>query len=155
MREHIDRLNIGDTIAELRQLFEVAFERFDFAGDIDDPFRLHLRSRTQKRRRCTGTRGIHQQHIAAAAILRRLLHEFSRIAVPESDIVKMIALCIVGGIAAGLMHVKAYVMGYSTIMALPIFMDTAVSMAIAVVVGIAVAAAVTYIVGFDQDEAHV
>ena len=62
---------------------------------------------------------------------------------------------LVGGIVAGLMHVKAYVMGYSTIMALPIFMDTAVSMAIAVVVGIAVAAAVTYIVGFDQDEAHV
>lgn len=60
-----------------------------------------------------------------------------------------------GGIAAGLMHVKAYVMGYSTIMALPIFMDTAVSMAIAVVIGILTAAAVTYIIGFDQDEAHV
>ncbi|MBR4163343.1 MAG: PTS transporter subunit EIIC [Solobacterium sp.] len=62
---------------------------------------------------------------------------------------------LVGGIVAGLMHVKAYVMGYSTIMALPIFMDTAISMAIAVVVGIAVAAVVTYIIGFDQDEAHI
>ena len=62
---------------------------------------------------------------------------------------------LVGGIAAGLMHVKAYVMGYSTIMALPIFMDTAISMAIAVVIGILTAAAVTYIIGFDQDEAHV
>lgn len=62
---------------------------------------------------------------------------------------------LVGGIAAGLMHVKAYVMGYSTIMALPIFMDTAISMAIAVVIGILTAAAVTYIIGFDQNEAHV
>ena len=62
---------------------------------------------------------------------------------------------LVGGIAAGLMHVKAYVMGYFTIMALPIFMDTAISMAIAVVIGILTAAAVTYIIGFDQDEAHV
>lgn len=61
---------------------------------------------------------------------------------------------LVGGIVAGLLHVKAYVMGYSTIMALPIFMDTMISMAIAVVVGIATAAAVTYVIGFDQNEAH-
>ncbi|MBP5279608.1 MAG: PTS transporter subunit EIIC, partial [Erysipelotrichaceae bacterium] len=61
---------------------------------------------------------------------------------------------LVGGIVAGLLHVKAYVMGYSTIMALPIFMDTMISMAVAVVVGIVTACIVTYIIGFDQDEAH-
>lgn len=60
-----------------------------------------------------------------------------------------------GGIVAGLLHVKAYVMGYSTIMALPIFMETAISMLIAIIVGIAVSAAVTFVLGFDQDEAHV
>lgn len=60
-----------------------------------------------------------------------------------------------GGLVAGFFHVKAYVMGYSTIMALPIFMDTIVGMAIGVVVAIIVAAIVTYIIGFDQTEAHV
>ncbi|MBR3346580.1 MAG: PTS beta-glucoside transporter subunit IIABC, partial [Solobacterium sp.] len=60
-----------------------------------------------------------------------------------------------GGIVAGLLHVKAYVMGYSTIMALPIFMETAVSMLTAIIVGIVVSAAVTFVLGFDQDEAHV
>jgi PTS system beta-glucosides-specific IIC component len=60
-----------------------------------------------------------------------------------------------GGIVAGLLGAKAYVMGYSTIMALPIFMDTIFAMAVGIVVCIAVSAAVTYILGFDQNEAHV
>lgn len=58
-----------------------------------------------------------------------------------------------GGIVAGLLHVKAYVMGYSTLLALPIFMDTAISMAIAIITAIVVSAINAYIIGFDQSKA--
>ena len=51
----------------------------------------------------------------------------------------------IGGVVAGLFHVCAYSYGYSTILALPIFVETAVYMAIAIVVDILVAAAVTFI----------
>lgn len=60
-----------------------------------------------------------------------------------------------GGIVAGLLGAKAYVMGYSTIMALPIFVETIPAMVAGIVTAIVVAAAVTYVLGFDQDEAHV
>ena len=56
----------------------------------------------------------------------------------------------VGGVVAGLFHVCAYSYGYSTILALPIFVETAVYMAIAIVVDILVAAAVTFILGFED-----
>lgn len=56
----------------------------------------------------------------------------------------------VGGIVAGLFKVCAYSYGYSTILALPIFVETAVYMAIAIVVDIIVAAAVTFILGFED-----
>ena len=56
----------------------------------------------------------------------------------------------VGGVAAGLFHVCAYSYGYSTILALPIFVETAVYMAIAIVIDIIVAAAVTYVLGFED-----
>ncbi len=55
-----------------------------------------------------------------------------------------------GGIVAGLLGARAYVMGYSTIMALPIFQDTIIKMAIAIVTAIVVAAAVTFILGIDE-----
>ena len=60
-----------------------------------------------------------------------------------------------GGIVAGLLGAKAYVMGYSTIMALPIFVETIPAMVAGIVTAIVVAAAVTYVLGFDQNEAHV
>ena len=41
-------------------------------------------------------------------------------------------------------------MGYSTVLALPIFQDTILAMAAAIVVAIAVAAAVTYVLGFEE-----
>ena len=50
-----------------------------------------------------------------------------------------------GGILAGFLGVKAYTMGYSTILALPIFEDTILAMLAAVVVAIVVSAAVTFI----------
>ena len=55
-----------------------------------------------------------------------------------------------GGIAAGLFKVCAYSYGYSTILALPIFVETAVYMLIAIIIDIAVAALVTYMLGFED-----
>lgn len=57
----------------------------------------------------------------------------------------------VGGIVAGLMGARAYVMGYSTVLALPIFQDTMLAMAVGIVVAILVAAAVTFVLGFEDD----
>ena len=56
----------------------------------------------------------------------------------------------VGGVVAGALGATAYVYGYSTILALPIFQDTMVAMAIAIAVDIIVAAAVTYVLGFED-----
>ena len=52
--------------------------------------------------------------------------------------------------AAGLLGAKAYVMGYSTVLALPIFQNTIVAMSIAIVTAIVVAAVVTYVLGFEE-----
>lgn len=56
----------------------------------------------------------------------------------------------VGGVVAGLLGAKAYVMGYSTVLALPIFQNTIVAMSIAIVTAIVVAAVVTYVLGFEE-----
>lgn len=55
-----------------------------------------------------------------------------------------------GGIVAGLFGAKAFMMGYSTILALPIFLETITGMAIACVVAILVAAIVAFMLGFDE-----
>lgn len=57
----------------------------------------------------------------------------------------------VGGVIAGIMGAKAYVMGYSTILALPIFQDTVLAMLIGIIVCIVVSVVVTYILGFEDD----
>ena len=59
----------------------------------------------------------------------------------------------IGGLVGGFMGMHAYVMGYSNIMALPIFQDTIVAAVIAIVTAIVVAFAVTYALGFDEDAA--
>lgn len=56
-----------------------------------------------------------------------------------------------GGIVAGILGATAYVYGYSTILALPIFEHTMWAMAIAIAVDIIVAAVVTFILGFEDD----
>lgn len=56
-----------------------------------------------------------------------------------------------GGVVAGVPGATAYVYGYSTILALPIFQDTMFAMAVAIVVAIAVAAIVTAILGFEDE----
>ncbi len=58
-----------------------------------------------------------------------------------------------GGLVAGILKCHNYEMGYSSILALPIFQDTMVGMAIAVAVGIAVSCAATMIMGFDENAA--
>lgn len=55
-----------------------------------------------------------------------------------------------GGVVAGLMGATAYVYGYSTILALPIFQDTMLAMAAAIAVDIIVAAIVTAVLGFED-----
>lgn len=55
-----------------------------------------------------------------------------------------------GGLVGGLMGMHAYVMGYSNIMALPIFQNTVVAAIAAVATAIVVSAAVTFALGFDD-----
>lgn len=56
----------------------------------------------------------------------------------------------VGGIVTGLLGARAYAMGYSTVLALPIFEDTIIAMAIGIAVAIAVSAAVTFVLGYNE-----
>lgn len=56
----------------------------------------------------------------------------------------------VGGIVASIMGVKAYVMGYSTILALPIYEDTIIEMAVAIAVTIIVAGIASFILWDDK-----
>jgi len=56
----------------------------------------------------------------------------------------------VGGIVTGLLGARAYTMGYSTIMALPIFEDTFIAMLIGIIVTIVVAAIVSFVLGYNE-----
>jgi PTS system beta-glucosides-specific IIC component len=56
----------------------------------------------------------------------------------------------VGGVIAGALGCRAYVMGYSTILALPIFEASMIAMLGAIIAAIAVSCAVTFILGFDE-----
>lgn len=58
-----------------------------------------------------------------------------------------------GGILAGLLGVKAYVYGYSTILAMPIFQDTMLAMAAGIAAAILVSAAVTFALGLAGESA--
>lgn len=55
-----------------------------------------------------------------------------------------------GGLVAGLLNVKAYVMGYSNILALPIFENTIGAMIAGIVTAILVSATVTFFLGINQ-----
>lgn len=57
-----------------------------------------------------------------------------------------------GGVVAGILGATAYVYGYSTILAIPIFQQTIMAIVAAIAVAIIVAAAVTFILGFDESE---
>lgn len=55
-----------------------------------------------------------------------------------------------GGIVAGLLGAKAYMMGYSSIMALPIFEKTMPAMIAGIIVAIIVSTAVSYALGYES-----
>ncbi|MBP2058212.1 glucose-specific phosphotransferase system IIA component [Lactobacillus colini] len=57
-----------------------------------------------------------------------------------------------GGIVAGLLGARAYVMGYSNLIALPIFSKTIMAMVIAIIVAIIVSIVVTYILGIEEKD---
>lgn len=59
-----------------------------------------------------------------------------------------------GGLVAGFLGAKAYVMGYSTILALPIFENTMIAMLAAIIVCIVVAAIVTIVLGFEEEDSE-
>lgn len=56
-----------------------------------------------------------------------------------------------GGIVAGYLGTKAYMMGYSTVMALPIFQDTIIAMTASIIVCLVVSILVTYVLGYDEN----
>ncbi|MCM3172256.1 MULTISPECIES: glucose PTS transporter subunit IIA [unclassified Paenibacillus] len=58
----------------------------------------------------------------------------------------------VGGIVAGLFGARAYIMGKTTILAMPIFQETLITMLIACIVAIVVSAIVAFILGIDEGE---
>lgn len=57
-----------------------------------------------------------------------------------------------GGIVAGVMGATAYVYGYSTILAIPIFKNTIFAIVVAIIVAIVVSAVVTMLLGFDEND---
>lgn len=57
-----------------------------------------------------------------------------------------------GGVVAGILGATAYVYGYSTLLAVPIFQDTIVAILIAIIVAIIVAAITTFLLGFDEGD---
>lgn len=57
---------------------------------------------------------------------------------------------LVGGAVAGMMGAKAYSLGYSSILAVPIFMDTMLAIVAAIIVTFVVAAGATVIMGIDD-----
>lgn len=58
----------------------------------------------------------------------------------------------VGGVIAGVFGVRAYEMGYSTLLAPPIFKETFIGMAVSIVATVLVSAVVTFLLGFDEEK---
>lgn len=70
----------------------------------------------------------------------------------RKPIIGVVAGAASGGVVAGLLGATAYVYGYSTILAIPIFQQTIMAIVAAIAVAIIVAAAVTFVLGFDESE---
>ena len=56
-----------------------------------------------------------------------------------------------GGVVCALLGARVYMMGYSTVLALPIFQDTMIAAGIAMITSVVVAAVVTYVLGFQEN----
>lgn len=59
---------------------------------------------------------------------------------------------LVGGCTAGILGAKAYTLGYSSILAIPIFLDTMLAITIAIIVTLAVSILTTVILGFEDEK---
>ena len=59
-----------------------------------------------------------------------------------------------GSLVASLLGVRAYVMGYSNILSLPIFKETAMAAAVGILVSIAVAAVVAFVLNIDNEDSE-
>lgn len=59
-----------------------------------------------------------------------------------------------GGFVAGLLGATAYVYGYSTILAIPIFQQTIMAIVVAIGVAIVVAVVVTFVLGFNEEDVN-
>ncbi len=70
----------------------------------------------------------------------------------RKPIIGVVAGAASGGVVAGVLGATAYVYGYSTILAIPIFQQTIMAIVIAIAVAIIVAAAVTFVLGFDETQ---
>lgn len=68
----------------------------------------------------------------------------------KKPIYGVIAGSVVGGTVAGIMGAKAYTLGYSSILAIPIFMDTMLAIIIAIAVTFVVSLLITLVLGFDD-----
>ena len=68
----------------------------------------------------------------------------------KKPIYAVIAGSIAGGTTAGVMGAKAYMLGYSSILAVPIFMDTMIAIIVAIGVSFVVSLVATLILGFDD-----
>ena len=55
-----------------------------------------------------------------------------------------------GGTVAGVMGASAFSMGYSSVLAIPIFESTALAITVGIILTIALSCIVTYIIGFDE-----
>lgn len=70
----------------------------------------------------------------------------------KNPMIGVVAGAASGGVVAGIMGATAYVYGYSTILAIPIFQKTILAIVAAIVVAIVVSAAVTFVLGFDESQ---
>ena len=70
----------------------------------------------------------------------------------KKPLIGVVCGAVAGGIVARMLGATAFVYGYSTILAVPIFQDTVLAILAAIAVAIAVAATVTFVLGFEESE---
>lgn len=70
----------------------------------------------------------------------------------KKPLLGVMAGAVAGGLTCALMGGRVYMMGYSTVLALPIFKETMVAGAVSIVIAIVVSAVVTFILGFEEEK---
>lgn len=101
VREHVDGLDLFDAVAALCEEEQVAGERFRVAGDVDDARRRERDGGGEERLVAARARRVHQEHVAALAVLRHVHHEFARVGADEADVFHVVQLGVGDGVAHG------------------------------------------------------